>query len=533
MKTIIFCRVSSKEQEVEGFSLAAQEKLLTEYAEGHTLEIAKVFTLSETASGEKQRENFDKMLEYTRKHNIPSIVCEKVDRLTRNLKDAVSMNEWLKENFERQVHFVKENVVLNNESKSNEKFIWNIKISVAQYYIDNLSEEVRKGQAQKIREGWLPTKPPTGYKTIGEQGHKIHVLDEQKAPLVKRMFELYATGEVSLKRLTERMADEGLRGYTNGKLGKSRIHQLLTDIFYIGKMRWNNEVYEGKHEALIDAELFQKVQTTLKSKTTPKYRKHFFLLQGLIKCAGCQGKITWEIQKGIVYGHCNHYRACEQKTWAKEKEVEEQLGQAFDKLQIKNARLIDWIRKALKEAHKEETSYNDTAISELNKSLERIQRRMDNLYQDKLDEVITRMKYDSLFKQFTEEKNGITQAIQKHSQASTKYQELGVSLYELSQKAKELYLRAERDDKRKLLSLVFDNLTLDEGALGFDFTTPFKLLSEVVNEVKSSKVEKQAVLQARIFEPTKKLDLTTQSSSLYLYLKTKLPRVDSNHEPFA
>ena len=138
MKTVLFARVSSKEQEQEGYSLPAQEKLLTEYAERKNLEITKSFSISESASGRYQRKTFNEMLEYVTKNKIKVIVCEKVDRLTRNLKDAVSINEWIQEDPERQVHFVKENCVLSKESKSNEKFIWNIKVSVAQYYIEKL-----------------------------------------------------------------------------------------------------------------------------------------------------------------------------------------------------------------------------------------------------------------------------------------------------------------------------------------------------------------------------------------------------------
>ena len=232
MKTVLFARVSSKEQEQEGYSLPAQEKLLTEYAERKNLEITKSFSISESASGRYQRKTFNEMLEYVTKNKIKVIVCEKVDRLTRNLKDAVSINEWIQEDPERQVHFVKENCVLSKESKSNEKFIWNIKVSVAQYYIDNLSEEVRKGQKEKIAQGWLPTKPPLGYKTIGEKGHKIHVIDEGTAPLIRKMFELYATGNYSLKALLEAMHKEGLRTREGRRLQKSRLHELLSHPFY-------------------------------------------------------------------------------------------------------------------------------------------------------------------------------------------------------------------------------------------------------------------------------------------------------------
>jgi len=143
------------------------------------------------------------MLKYARKNKIKIIVCEKVDRLTRNFRDAVRINEWMNEDPERKIHLVKENCILSKDSKSHEKFIWNIKVSVAQFYTDNLSEEVKKGQMEKIAQGWLPSKPPLGYKTVGEKGHKVHVIDENVAPLIRKMFELYATGNYSLKKLVE------------------------------------------------------------------------------------------------------------------------------------------------------------------------------------------------------------------------------------------------------------------------------------------------------------------------------------------
>src|SRR3989339_877878 len=223
MKTILFCRVSSREQEETGYSLPAQEKLLQDYSEKKDFKIARKFSISESASGKYQRKSFDEMLSYVKKNDIKIIICEKVDRLTRNLKDAVSINEWLNENSERQVHFVKENCVLSKDSKSNDKFIWNIKVSTAQYYIDNLSEEVKKGQKEKIAQGWLPTKPPLGYKTTGEKGHKIHIIDDIKAPLIREMFELYSTGNHSTLSLVKEMYKKGLRNRTGRTVGKSRL----------------------------------------------------------------------------------------------------------------------------------------------------------------------------------------------------------------------------------------------------------------------------------------------------------------------
>ncbi len=514
MKAVLFARVSSREQEETGYSLPSQEKLLKEYAERRDFRIAKRFSISESASGLNQRKTFNEMLNYVKNRDIKVIVCEKVDRLTRNLKDAVSINEWINEDTERQVHFVKENCILSKDSKSNEKFIWNIKVSVAQYYIDNLSEEVKKGQKEKIAQGWLPTKPPLGYKTIGEKGHKIHVIDDEKAPLIKKAFDLYATGNYSLKKLTQIINNEGLRTAGGNRLVKSRLADLLSDPFYYGKICWNNEIYDGKQESLIVKELFDRVQEVLKNKSTPKYNRHFYLFNGLIRCAECDGKITWEKQKGIIYGHCNHYRNCSQKTWSKEYEVENQILDVFGKLEIKDIRLTEWVKKALKESHQDEIEYHNFTVNELNQRYELIQKRLDKLYDDKLDEKISKDFYERKFKEYSAERETILGSIQKHSQASSKYFELGITIYELSQRAREIYLSSTLEEKRQLINLVFENLFLNEGRLTFSYSESFKTLSEAIEITNSSKVLDLAKSSDKIFEPASFRKSKTKSRAI-------------------
>src|SRR3990167_3577384 len=206
-----YCRVSSKEQEETGYSLPSQEKLLIEYANRKGFEVAKVFSVAESASGSKQRKIFAEMMDYVGKNNIQILLCEKVDRLTRNLKEAVVANDWVEANDARRIHFVKQNLVIHKNAKSDEKFRWDIEIVLAKKFIANLSEEVKKGQAQKLAQGGLPTKPPPGYKTIGEKGHKIHIIDHETAPLIKKMFELYATGNYSVIGLEDEIYKLGLR----------------------------------------------------------------------------------------------------------------------------------------------------------------------------------------------------------------------------------------------------------------------------------------------------------------------------------
>src|SRR6266436_4194681 len=96
-KAIIFARVSSREQEETGYSLNAQVKLLNDYALQHELEVVKVWRVSESASGKQVRKLFNEMLQHVSRHQIPVILCEKIDRLTRNLRDASAVDEWARE----------------------------------------------------------------------------------------------------------------------------------------------------------------------------------------------------------------------------------------------------------------------------------------------------------------------------------------------------------------------------------------------------------------------------------------------------
>jgi len=300
------------------------------------------------------------------------------------------------------------------------------------------------------------------------------------------MFELYATGNYSLKKLVEIMYEEGLRTRNGNKLVKSRLASLLSNPFYYGVIEWNGKIYPAKHEPLISKELFEKVQLILKRKTTPKYRKHFPLFKGLIRCDECGGLITWETHKGHWYGHCNHYRKCSQKGCIRQEKVEEQIIPYLEKLNIKNERLAGWIKKALKESHKDEIEYHNNCINELKQRYEKIQKRLSLLYDDKLDGKITSDFYEQKFREYTKEKEEIISSIERHSNAQNKYFEFGINILELSQKAKKIYLKASEEQKRMLLNLVFSKITLNNGKLKAVYSRPFEICLrgvQITNEI--------------------------------------------------
>lgn len=116
-------------------------KLLNEYTSKNGFTVAKAFRVSESASGKQIPEDLQRNVQYTEKHRIPIILCEKIDRLTRNLKDAASVSDWINENAERQVHFVKESFIVNKNTRAHENLVWDMKVAIARFYTNNLSED--------------------------------------------------------------------------------------------------------------------------------------------------------------------------------------------------------------------------------------------------------------------------------------------------------------------------------------------------------------------------------------------------------
>ena len=105
-------------------------------------------------------------------------------------------------------------------------------------------------------------------------------------------------GNYSIARLEKELYEAGLRTRSGGKLGMSRIHTLLQDTFYHGKIRWVEKTYPGKHEPLITKDTFDAVQNILRRKTkNPHHAKHISLFRSKIFCENCNGMMTWYTKK--------------------------------------------------------------------------------------------------------------------------------------------------------------------------------------------------------------------------------------------
>ncbi len=483
IKAVLFARVSTREQMEEGYSLQAQEKLIRDYAQRKEFYITKTFSIPESASGKQERKLFNELLDYIYLHpEITVVVSEKVDRITRNFKDAVKLQDWLEEDQLRQIHFVKQNLVIHKNSRSNDQFMWDMFLVLARQYSNNLSEETKKGLEEKALEGWFPGNHKRGYKTVGEIGHKVWVVDENipDAKYIEMAFVMYNTGNYTLRTLAKELYKQGwvIRG---NPISTSELHVLLTDPFYGGEFNFNNKRFNGKHKAIISRELFQSVQDRLQRKIKAgKYRSHSYLFGGLTSCAECGRSVTWEVQRGHIYGHCTQYKTgCRQTKYLKEEKIEEQVLDSLNSFKIQNPRLLEWIRKALKESHRDESEFHSDTIGELEKKKKLIESRLDKLYDERLDEKVSKDFYERKREQYEKELEVLISSIDSHTKANIDYQKLGMNIFELSQMGCELYEKqALLSEKRELLNFVFSNIKIRDEKVVPSFKNGFQVVAE-------------------------------------------------------
>jgi site-specific DNA recombinase len=483
-QAVIYARVSSKEQEKEGFSIPAQLKLLKEYAAAQRFAVAEEYVDVETAK-QTGRAAFGEMIAYLKaRPAVRVMLVEKTDRLYRNLKDWVTVDE-----LDAELHFPKEGVVLSRESRSSEKFMHGIKVLMAKNYVDNLSEETRKGMLEKAEQGIWPSFAPLGYRNVaGADGKKIIVADPDAAPIVSKLFELYATGTVSLQEAARNARTGGLVYRKAGaKVPVSTIHAILRNRIYTGQFEWNGKLYQGKHEPLVSLDLWEQVQGVLDGRHAKKHRrvKHDFAFSGLIACAKCGCSVVGEIKKQrYVYYHCTGYAdKCQgnpascRRRYVREEVLESQCTALLGRLKFDDE-VLAWVREALHASHADKRQEQYEAITRLRAEWDRLQKRLDAMYVDKLDGRIDPAFFDKMSAVWRAEQDRCQREIDRHQEADQSFMDEGVQILELARNAQKLFERQEPRQKRRLLNFVLSNCTWEDGEVVASFRQPFDLLAE-------------------------------------------------------
>ncbi len=365
-----------------------------------------------------------------------------------------------------------------------------IKVLMAKNYVDNLGEEVRKGLREKAEQGIPPYKVGLGYRNVeGADGRRTIEPDPDTAPIVRRMFEDYTSGKYSLADLAEMAKNEGLFAGREADRVTATLHLILTNPFYYGEFRHRGKLFRGVYMPLVSRDLWDKVQGVLKERGTRKPRRmtHDLAFSNLVRCGHCGCALVGEIKKGrYVYYHCTGYKGKCPEPYVREEVLEAKFAEILRCLTFDDE-VLGWVKAALLQSHVDEKQFHREAIERLQAEYNRLQRRIESAYEDKLDGRIGAAFFDQKAAEWRAEQERIERAIQDHRQADQSYMEEGLALLELAGRAADLFEKQEPREKRRLLDFVLSNSTWANGVLTPVFRQPFDLLADAAAVTRSKK----------------------------------------------
>ena len=294
-------------------------------------------------------------------------------------------------------------------------FMLNIAFGQSKYFVDNLRENVKRGLRQKIRNGVWPGWAPVGYlnnaKTRGID------VDSEKSPRVKKLFEMYATGEYTLHSLANWCKENGLRGNLGKPLVIANIQKNLQNVFYLGLMKWKGEIFEGQHEPLISKKLFDTCQEVMskRGKVQESHKNNFAFL-GLLKCSSCGCSITGERQKGNNYYRCTKKKGpCQEKHYLREEALIEQIKSFLQKVSL-SSRDTEKVLAALDSEQDKARESAQGEVIVLKEQLSQVEAKLQKLLDVYLADALSTEEYVAKKGQFISKKVMLNEKINDSEQ---------------------------------------------------------------------------------------------------------------------
>lgn len=519
-QAVMLARVSSRKQE-RGASLEAQEKSIKEYCNRNDLIIiepypkAFVFTESSTCGGRKK---FNEMIDFIEKQkHKTAIVVHTLDRLQCGFGECEKIKELLKAD-KIEVHFIVESLILDKFSSDDDFTRYDFGILSAKLYLTSMNKNVKRSQKYNREAGLWQGLAPIGYLNAKDERRRATlILDPERAPIIKQIFEEYASGVHSLKSVWLSAKEKGLmskepnynpRSKNYGKIcpiSRNKIHDILTNTFYYGAMYVADEEIDEKtkkpvktfyklinhvYEPIISKELFDKVQKVLKTRKKERFCKEQkyagipFVFRGLITCK-CGCAITPEHHKKgnkeYVYLRCSHQKgSCNQKLVNENTILEQLEREIFHQIRI-SPTMHDLLKTSITQSLEDEKKLNASIRKKIAEEISLIDTRLERLWECYLDRDIDKARYELEKQKYLEQKKDLNARAEKYSDISNDLKENVGKAIDFAANLSNLMKAASPDEKNMLLRKLLANCILDGEVLKYEIKAPFDKLLTCTN----------------------------------------------------
>ena len=478
MKYIAYCRKSREEKDKQILSISAQIAELKEYAKREHLEISEFVEEEKTAKA-PGREKFAQVLKRIEDGHANGIIAWHPDRLARNSIDGGKIIYLLDTGKLLDLKFPTSWF----ENTPQGKFMLNIAFGQSKYYVDNLSENVKRGLRQKIRNGVWPSRATYGY--INNPKTRGVDVDLEKSIAIKKAFQLFGMGDRSFTQIAEYLCKFNIKNKNGKPLHINQVRKILSNRFYVGIMSYNGEYHEGNHECFISKELFKAVQEQLNARNRRKIRRYSFPFMGMMKCGACGAGITAEqhikkykngnSQTFIYYRCTKKLKPCPQK-YISELELEKQLRNTIDEVSLPQEWADDW-HKWLERDDALDRSKAEENLNKLNFALEDLNRKLNILLDSYLDQVIDAEIYKNKKNEIFERKLELQEEIGKiENCGSSRLEPMREFIDRALQSRKIARAKNTKEDLAIFTKTVGSNFFLTDRRLSVSFKKGFDIL---------------------------------------------------------
>ena len=465
-KFFIYTRKSTDDKDRQVRSISDQLAELKSLALKEQLEVVDVFVEKQTAKI-PGRPVFNEMMLRMEAGEASGILAWHPDRLARNSVDGGKI-----------IYLVDTGVIVEMKFPTfwfdptpQGKFMLSIAFSQSKYYVDNLSENIKRGHRNKVRDGIWPQMAPLGYVN---KNRKI-VPDENIAPLIKKTFEAYSSGSFTLRQLHDKFNSLGLKRKSGKELAVSNYQKLLKNPIYTGLMLYNGEIHEGKHEPIITKKLFDSVQEVMMRKSKPHSKGlKPFLYRGFFRCGECGCFITTETQKGHNYLRCTKRKnPCSQK-YTREEIITSEIQKEIKKVSLSD----DWASWMLAENEKDKLveAQSSTLFADSTKAdISLLDSKIEKLMNAYLENALSLDEYRDM-------KNKLVNQNQLLKEKLSAFEQKANNRFELTEKFlkynMELANEGTNEEKLHLFKKVGSNFQIKDRTVLFEPRGAWRILAE-------------------------------------------------------
>ncbi len=492
---VLLRRVSTIMQERDGNSLQNQLEMLTEYCQRKGLTIIKDAEIVESST-KGERKKFMEVIKFCQQQRGGvALVCLKTDRLFRNFKNYTMIDEMRKSG-QLELHLIQENLILNKDSKAGDLTILGLNVVMAQNYALSLRDNVVYGMDYSVNQGRCMSKAPAGYLNIRtSDGKAAVIIDDERAPIIQKLFEQYATGLYSVKDMIKKCKEWGLISRFSGKpFDTSTIHRILNNRFYIGEMLYKNQWYKHNYETLIAPALFKTCQDIMHGRK-PEEPKHFkttekpFIFRGLITCGQCGCMISSDRKikpsgKEYVYLKCSHFKGNCKNPQVNEKVVLKQIEDELKNLSAPQE-IMSYLRSDMEKIINRQNEIHNREVKAIRKKYDDCQEQIKYLRSLLLKKEITPEEYRDMNEDLKKEQYELEGKSELLTEADEKFSIAVATILSLGNNAYQIFQSSKVETKREILHILLSNLKLQDRKISYTLRKPYDYIRSLNKKIPS------------------------------------------------